>query len=241
SVIFAVDVDDPLPQNVTQILNSANINDDGNNGPDEDPSNNDDDESTSLFLNPPVGVKTVEVDASDPRLLHWTFYWYNPNNNVDLPVFIYDDIPAGTTYVPAASCTPDGTSTCTTPIYNSGLNRIELTAVISPDPGAPANETMANLANEVVIRFDTRITVGGLATIENQAMAHWDENNNGDPFDDEQGGQQPVVTDDPTTTDINDPTGVRTAFPIPTLSTWALLLLITLSLGLALPAVRRKS
>lgn len=241
SVVFAVDVDDPLPQNVTQILNSVNISDDGNNGPDEDPSNNDDDESTSLFLNPPVGVKTVEVDASDPRLLHWSFYWYNPNNNVDLPVFIYDDIPAGTTYVPAANCTPDGTSTCTTPVYNSGLNRIELTAVISPDPGAPANETMANLANEVVIRFDTRITAGGSVSIENQAMAHWDENNNGDPNDDEQGGQQPVVTDDPTTTDVNDPTGVRTAFPIPTLSTWALLLLIALSLGLALPAVRRRS
>ncbi|MCX7545781.1 isopeptide-forming domain-containing fimbrial protein [Marinicella gelatinilytica] len=241
SVVFAVDVDDPLPQSVQQILNSVNIGDDGSNGPDEDLSNNDDDETTGLFLNPPVGVKTVEVDPSDPRLLHWTFYWYNPNNNVDLPVFIYDEIPAGTTYVPAASCTPDGTSTCTTPIYNSGLNRIELNAVISPDPGAPANETMANLANEVVIRFDTRITAGGSVSIENQAMAHWDENNNGDPNDDEQGGQQPVVTDDPTTTDVNDPTGVRTAFPIPTLSTWALLLLIALSLGLALPAIRRRS
>lgn len=240
SVVFAVNVDDPLPQNVQQILNSVNIGDDGSNGPDEDLSNNDDDETTGLFLNPPVGVKTVEVDASDPRLLHWTFYWYNPNNNVDLPVFIYDEIPAGTTYVPTAGCTPDGTSTCTTPVYNSGLNRIELTAVISPDPGAPANETMANLANEVVIRFDTRITIGGSVTIENQAMAHWDENNNGDPFDDEQGGQQPVLTDDPTTTDINDPTGVRTALPVPTLSTWALLLLALMSIWFAVPVLRRR-
>lgn len=239
-VIFAVDVDDPLPQNVQQIVNSVNIGDDGSNGPDEDLTNNDDDETTGLFLNPPVGVKTVEVDASDPRLLHWTFYWYNPNNNTDLPVFIFDEIPVGTTYTGTSSCTPDGTSTCTQPVYNAGLNRIELTAVISPDFGAAPNTPASALNHEVLIQFDTRINSNGAVVIENQANANWDENNNGDPNDDAQSGQEPVVTDDPTTTEVNDPTQVRTAFPIPTLSTWALLLLALMSVGIAVPAIRRR-
>lgn len=239
-VIFAVDVDDPLPQNVQQIVNSVNIGDDGSNGPDEDLTNNDDDETTGLFLNPPVGVKTVEVDASDPRLLHWTFYWYNPNNNTDLPVFIFDEIPVGTTYTGTSSCTPDGTSTCTQPVYNAGLNRIELTAVISPDFGAAPNTPASALNHEVLIQFDTRINSSGAVVIENQANANWDENNNGDPNDDAQSGQEPVVTDDPTTTEVNDPTQVRTAFPIPTLSTWALLLLALMSVGIAVPAIRRR-
>ena len=59
-------------------------------------------------------------------------------------------------------------------------------------------------------------------------MAHWEKNNNGDPNDDFQGGQESLVTDDPTTTDVNDPTGVQTAFAIPTLSTWTFLLFIIL-------------
>ncbi|MCW8870096.1 MAG: DUF11 domain-containing protein [Proteobacteria bacterium] len=240
SVIFAVDVDDPLPQNVMQILNSVNIGDDGSNGPDEDLTNNDDDETTGLLLNPPVGVKTVEVDTTDPRLLHWTFYWYNPNNNSDLPVFIYDEIPAGTIYVGTSSCTADGTSTCTQPVYNSTLNRLELTAVISPDFGAPPNTPASALNNEVLIQFDTRITVSGAVVIENQANANWDEDNDGDPNNDGDNGQEPVVTDDPTTTEVDDPTGVRTAFAIPTLSTWALALLTLLSLGMALVVIHRR-
>jgi hypothetical protein len=97
------------------------------------------------------------------------------------------------------------------------------------------------LDHEVLIQFDTRINSSGVVLIENQANANWDENNDGDPNDDFQNGQDPVVTDDPTTTEVNDPTGVRSAFPIPTLSHWALLLLVFLSIGIAVPVLRRRS
>src|SRR5690606_39034521 len=137
-------------------------------------------------------------------------------------------------YVGTSSCTADGTSTCTQPVYNSTLNRIELTAIISPDFGAPPNTPASALNHEVLIQFDTRITASGAVVIEIQANANWDEDNDG------VNGQETVVTNDPTTTDVDDPTGLRTAFAIPTLGTWALFVLTLLSIRLAMPALRRR-
>ena len=232
SVTFAIDVDNPLPQGVNLITNTAIISDDGSNGVDSNLSNNTGTDSTSLQLNPPVGVKVGTFDANDNRLIHWTFWWFNPNNdNRDLPVFVFDAIPTGTSYVAgSANCTADGTSSCGVPSYNASLNRIELTAILGPDAGAASNATASALNNEILIQFDTRVNLGGNVTIYNQAHANWDNDNDGDPINDANSGQPPIPTDDPVTNEPNDPTGLHTAYPIPALSRWALLFMILVTL-----------
>ena len=226
SVSFAIDVDDPLAIGINLVVNNVTIGDDGTNGDDADPTNNTDTDDTSLQLEPPVGLKSGEFDSVDPRIIHWTFWWFNPNNDRDLPVFIFDEMPKNNSFAGNASCIADGTSSCTMPVFNAALNRIELTAILGEDQGAPFNSVPADLNNEIIIQFDTRVVGGGAILIENQAMANWDENNDGDPIDDATSGQSPIPTDDPLTMDINDPTRLSTALPIPTLGFWALIVLM---------------
>ena len=49
AVDFAVDVDDPVPTGVTDIVNTASVEDDGTNGPDQNPLDNDDTDNTPLI------------------------------------------------------------------------------------------------------------------------------------------------------------------------------------------------
>jgi hypothetical protein len=144
-------------------------------------------------------------------------------------VFIFDNIPTNTEFVGNASCVAEGISSCTIPVYNSALNRIELSAVLGEDQGALISSNPEDLNNEIVIKFGTLITATvGEIIIENQAEANWDENNNGDPNDDVNSGQQPVQTDSPLTPAIGDPTVLSIFIPaiIPTIKIWGLLLLI---------------
>jgi uncharacterized repeat protein (TIGR01451 family)/fimbrial isopeptide formation D2 family protein len=240
-VTFAVVVDDPLATGVNQLNNTVTISDDGNNGPDSDLSNNTSIENTGLTSEPPVGLKIGEFDSADSHIIHWTFWWFNPNNPSDLPVFIFDEIPQGTSYVPgSATCTASGVSSCTVPTYNAGLNRIELTAVLGEDMGAPIDATPDMLNNAIIIEFDIRVNQGGSGVIYNQAEANWDNDNDGDATDDATDGQSPVVTDDPVTNPIGDPTGVRYAFAVPTVTFYGLLLLMLTMLGIGYQQQRRR-
>jgi len=96
TAVFAVDVDDPLALGVNIVINDVSIADDGTNGPDANPNNNDDSDDTSLQLEPPVGLKLGEFDQDNNRRILWTVWWFNPNNDRDLPVFVFDNIPVGT-------------------------------------------------------------------------------------------------------------------------------------------------
>lgn len=226
TVTFAVDVADPLPNGVNEMFNSVTVLDDGNNGPDPDPHNNTDDVTTPLTLEPPVGLKTGEFDPNDDRIIRWTFWWFNPNNNRDLPVFIFDEIQSGMVFEGNAICTAYGTSTCSTPVYNAALNRIELNAVIGEDEGAPINSSPNQLNNPIVISFDVRIIGSGQLIFENQANAHWDHDNDGNPDDDIADGQEPVDTDNPLTPLVGDPTVLGTTIPVPATHWWALMLMM---------------
>ncbi|WP_154223712.1 isopeptide-forming domain-containing fimbrial protein [Marinicella rhabdoformis] len=229
-ITFSVDINDPLPAGVNEMVNIVLIQDDGTNGPDPETNNNTDNEVTPLTLEPPVGIKIGEFDGVDDRLIRWTFWWFNPNNNRELPTFIYDEIPAGTTFAGNATCTPYGTSTCTQPVFNAGLNRIELSAMIGEDEGAPIDATPDQLNNPIVISFDVRIQGSGSNRFENQARAHWDHDNDGTPDDDIIGGQDPVDTDYPLTPEVGDPTTLGRTFPVPALNVWAVLIMV-LSMG----------
>ncbi len=231
TVNFAVTVDDPLAAGVNQLINNVNIEDDGSNGVDPDPDNNNDDDTTGLSLEPPVGIKVGEFDSQDPYLIHWTFYWFNANNDRDLPVFIFDEIPANTVFAGGESCVASGASSCTAPTFNATSNRIELSAVLAPDFGAPVSAEPDDLNNEIIITFDTRITAGGNVTIINQAFANWDEDNDGDANNDANNGQPPVPTDSPLTPAYGDPTALGTAVEVPTLkqiSLWLMAVMLAL-------------
>jgi len=231
---FAVVVDDPLSAGVNELVNTTSIADDGSNGVDPDMSNNVSTDSTGLFLEPPVGIKTGVFDANDNKLIHWTFYWFNPNNDRDLPVFVFDPIPDRTVYVPgSASCVADGSSNCTNPVFNAALNQLELTALIAPDFGAPINAAQADLMNEIVIQFSTRITAGGEVQIENQAFANWDEDYDGDATNDANDGQTPIPTDAPLTPELGDPTVLGAIFAVSATDRWALVLLLIVLMGMA--------
>lgn len=207
SVTFAVQIDDPLPAGVTFVTNTASIADDGNNGADPTPADNSDDDSTPVSLLPPVGLKEGVVTDVREGAIEWTMWWFNPNNTADLPVFIYDSIPVNSFYRPGTvSCTATGASQCLSATYNAALNRIEVLAIIAPDFGAAPDSQPEALSNEILIRFTATSVASG--TRYNQGLANWDENNNGDPLDDRDDGQEPIVTDDPVTPDPDDPTGV---------------------------------
>lgn len=236
SVTFAVVVDDPLALGVNIVINEVSIADDGTNGADANPDNNDDSDDTSLQLEPPVGLKIGEFDADNPRVIHWTFWWFNPNNDRDLPVFIFDEMPDNTVFFGNESCTATGTSTCTVPVFNANLNRLELTAILGEDQGAAPDSTPEELNNEIIIRFDTLISGVGVQSVENQAMANWDQDNDGDPNNDANSGQIPIPTDDPVSIEVGDPTRLGVALLIPTLGLPAMIVLI-MALGLM---VRRR-
>ena len=228
---FAVMLDAPLASGITEVLNSTSISDDGTNGPDINPTDNDASDNTPVRLNPPVGLKVGDI--SSVGVITWSMWWFNNDNQSDLPTLILDNIPNGTEYLPnTLTCMADGTSQCLGAVFNSTLNRIEVDTVISPDFGAAPDSLPDTLVNEVFITFQTRVFNSGI--FENQAIANWDSGNDGSPVDDQNGGQVPVMTDDPVTiTVVGDPTAIGVALEIPVFNRWGLYLLILMMLGVA--------
>lgn len=229
---FAIIVDDTLPEGQSTIINTVSIADDGNNGVDSNPDNDTDTIETIAILQPPVGVKLGEVIPNSDRIL-WTLIWFNPNNINALPVLILDDIPIDTSYVEGTvACSPDGASSCDAS-FNLLDNRIEASGIVASDFSAPIDSGPDDLNNEIIIRFETRINRSGLFVIENQAEGCYDENNNGDPIDDIDGGLVCPVTDDPNTGPTGDPTVVTIVIPVPTLSTTGMMILLLLLAALS--------
>ncbi|MGV6852310.1 MAG: hypothetical protein ACWA5R_09075 [bacterium] len=232
-VQFAADVDDPLPAGISQIENTASITDDGSNGPDTDPGNNQDDEVTITTLNPPVGLKVAEI-PDGTHVVEWTMWWFNPENTSNLPVFIVDPIPQYAHFINGTiTCTATGASSCVSQSYNAVDDQVEVQAILGSDFGAAHDAQPDDLNHEIIITFRTSPPGGG-TTLYNQAVSYWDENNDGDPIDDRDGGQDPVVTDDPTTVDPDDPTGIVTYVPIPVMSRTGLIIMLGLMLFMAI-------
>jgi fimbrial isopeptide formation D2 family protein/uncharacterized repeat protein (TIGR01451 family) len=201
---FVVEVIEFFPI-ISAVSNSVSITDDGNNGIDEDLSNNDSSISSDLLytnvFDPPTGTKVFNETGGVE--LEWRMVWINDGNTTALDVFITDNIPQDTTYVPGSfTCEPRGTSVTTRCDYNPVLDRVEWEGEIGPDVGGTDED---DSDNEVILTF--RITLPPeMLTVENQAQAYWDGDGDGDVTDDITNGQIPVVTNDPTTLPADDPT-----------------------------------
>jgi uncharacterized repeat protein (TIGR01451 family) len=122
-------------------------------------------------FDPPSGYKTY--DANGLPVLHWKMVWINDANSGPERVRIVDPLDSAAPYVAGSLvCTPRGSSTTASCTYDSGSNSVIWEGVIGADPGATDE---ASATNEVVIELDVRMPAG-LSSIENQALAYWDEN-----------------------------------------------------------------
>jgi uncharacterized repeat protein (TIGR01451 family) len=160
---------------------------------------------TNPPLDPPMGYK-VGTNNSWP-VVQWKQVWINSQNTTSVKVKIIDPIPANATYLPnSLQYEARGSSTTDSCYYDETHNWIIWEGTMGPDFGATNEE---NAQNEVIIKFRTTVTSG--YTVENQAKAYWDQNNDGEVNnnDPDVANNTPVVTDDPTTSTPDDPTVVK--------------------------------
>jgi uncharacterized repeat protein (TIGR01451 family) len=177
---------------------------------------------------PPLGIKR---GVASGNVVTWTVVWINNANAVANRVRITDLMPSGSVFVAGSLiCTPTGSTTVQSCSYNPTLQRIEVDATIAADASTATTEQAAN--NELVITLSTALVNINSTSLTNQALANWDANGNGSVSDELAANQQPVVTDDPTTSAGGDPTSVTVTLPAviqtPTLGPLALLMLIFL-------------
>ncbi len=152
-------------------------------------------------FDPPSARKIVTNTAPE---MEWKMVWINDGNVAALNTQVLDSIPAGTTYVTGSlKCEARGTSTTTICTYDAAENRIRWEGNIDYDVGG-TNE--ANSANEVVITFKTTVSPE-VDKVENQAMAYYDKDQDGDFHNDKNSGLAPVLTDNSNLTNATvDPT-----------------------------------
>ncbi len=165
-------------------------------------------QATTLF-DPPESWKTVDDDGWP--LLIWRMIWVNNSNATTLRVQISDPIPANTRYVPGSlTCTGQGATVVHVCTYNTTTGHIEVEADLAPDPGVTDPH---DAAHALVVSFQTEVE-GAPAYVENQGLAHWDENGDGTvgSGDANVDHDTPALTDDPTTPEPDDPTR---AYPPP--------------------------
>ena len=144
--------------------------------------------------------------------------WFNPNNDVPLPVLILDEIPSGLKFSDV-QCAAEGSSSCSA-IFNSAFNRIEVTGVIAPDYQAPPDALPDQLVNEIKVTLLTGNAQEGFVNYDNLGEGCWDYNNNGSAQDDY--GQQCI----PVTAQVTS--GPVSIVPIPTMTFWVKLLTMIL-------------
>ncbi|MBP7227930.1 MAG: DUF11 domain-containing protein, partial [Longilinea sp.] len=99
SVTFALQVDNPLPAGVTQVLNAAVVADDGTNGTDPTPGNNTDDEPTPVDAAPDLTLVKDDggVTTTPGGVVAYTLTYANVGNQDATGVVITDVVPINTT------------------------------------------------------------------------------------------------------------------------------------------------
>ncbi len=121
TAVFSVDVDNPIPTGVTQINNTAAINDDGSNGADPNPADNSASDSTPVIMAPDLVLAKDDggVTIHPGDVLMYSLIYSN-NGGDATGVALIDTVPAHTTFNPWTSttgwiCSPDNSagSTCT--------------------------------------------------------------------------------------------------------------------------------
>ena len=162
SIDFAVDVLDPVASGLTQLDNTASIDDDGTNGPDPTPADNTDDDDTPLDAEPDLTVTKDDGGATTVPggLVAWQIDVENVGDQVATGVVLTETVPANTTFDAGTSSAgwscADGDPAGT--VCTLALGAVAPGVVISRlfgvtvDPAVAANVTQIN--NEVSVADD---------------------------------------------------------------------------------------
>jgi uncharacterized repeat protein (TIGR01451 family) len=228
SASFAVRVAAALPPGVTEIVNVVTIADDGANGPDLDPSDNTDSDTTPLVL-PPPGAPGLDAFKSDQPdrfpaepgdAITYTVTVFNTGEEVAEGVEFESGAPAHTTLVVGTVSTTQGTVLAGNAAGDTGV----VVALGDLDPGEEAVVTFQVAIDEELPPEVTEIVCQGEATAQ---------------------GLDPILTDDPDTAEVDDPTRTPVAQPggpapveIPTAGPFGLALLVALLAALAIRRLR---
>jgi uncharacterized repeat protein (TIGR01451 family) len=122
AVVFAVTVVNPVPAGVTQLSNTAWVQDDGANGADPTPANNQSTDTTPLNAAPDLVITKDDggMSTTPGGTVTYTLVYQNAGNQGATGVTITDTAPANTTFNPTAStpgwvCVPNNNagSLCT--------------------------------------------------------------------------------------------------------------------------------
>ena len=168
SVTFAVDVDNPLPPNVTLINNSASIADDGSKGPDPTPENNVTSDNTPLGTADPQitkGVTPTQADIGDT--VNFSITVSNPSSSSTVPatnVILTDPLPQEYNYVSySLSSVPSG-------VIANGSEDSEVIS-ISGHPSGITQTTITTITiNIPTLDLDESVTLSVVATVNGLAV-----------------------------------------------------------------------
>jgi large repetitive protein len=162
TVNFAVTVDDPIPNGVTQVSNTASVVDDGTNGPDPTPANNTSSDTTPVVAAPDMTIAKSDggITTTPGSTVAYTLAYANTGNRGATGVVLTDVVPASTTFNAGAStagwtCVPDNNagSSCTLAIGTvaAGGNGSATFAVTVANP-VPAG--LGSLSNTATVADD---------------------------------------------------------------------------------------
>ena len=201
SATFAVTVNNPLPAGVDQVLNSASVGDDGNNGPDPTPGNNSDGDTTPVTAAPDLTITKDDGGASTTPggTIAWTLNFANVGNQDATGVVLTETVPANTTFDAGAStagwlCVPDASA--------GSVCSLAIGAVAAGGNGSAV----------FAVTVDSQLPAG-VDEIANSASVSDDGNNGPDPTPgDNSDGDTTPVTAAPDLTIVKDDGGI-TAVP----------------------------
>jgi len=155
SVTFALQVDNPLPAGVTQVLNAAVVADDGTNGTDPTPGNNEDDEPTPTEAAPDLVVtKDDGLTIVGPgATLTYTITVQNVGNQTATGVLITDILPPLTNFVSASNGGTELSGVVTWPTFTLLAGEtVTRTVTVQVFTEVPPGQT--NLLNNVTVQDD---------------------------------------------------------------------------------------
>ena len=155
SAVFVVNVNNPAPQGMTQIVNTASIADDGAHGTDLTPANNtatDTDSLSSLSTDVSVGNVASSATTHAGDNLTFTLEVHNLGNNPAAGVTLTDAIPTGTTF--ASFTAPAGWTVITPAVGGTGMITVTRSSLA----------TGASGTFQLVVRVNTAATVGAIIT-----------------------------------------------------------------------------
>ena len=169
SVIFAVNINNPLPAGVTEILNAAIIGDDGTNGP-EPPDNNESTETTPVLPTPDLKITKSNggVTLAPGNTIVYSLVYENKSSVDATGVVVTENVPDHMTFVgPNIWSCPPGAPAGTICTYNVGT--------------LPANTSGAIT---IAMRLNDPLPAG-ITSIRNTTIITDDGSNGPDPTPDD--------------------------------------------------------